>query len=364
MTEFTIIGGNIAGLSTALHLNELGHEVHVYEKGIWNKPCGGGITIDFQEYLQETWEVKLEEAHRGRDVVVGLPSGKHVRLESPFVVTTRKELQEKLIQRAKELGISVTITGKRLSFKDALEVATPQTIIATGYSNLTVRALNQKWDPRDVAHIVRHDGKVRNADYPDDHVVIIDNKVLGYGWLFVGDNNRINVGIGGESKSLPAKFSWKQYFKEFLRMLREKYHVIIEDELDFDGWKLPLPYNKWKYRVSNKHDGIEFIGVGDAIGLAHPLLGAGIEPAWLSGKCIAAAVNSSNGKIDVNKYYWLLRKNIEITACRRIDVILSRILRAPIPKKNALTYYTLKFLKNKMLEETLEKPWFLIHKTL
>ncbi len=363
MTEFTIIGGNVAGMSAALHLHEKGHEVHVYEKEIWNKPCGGGFTIDFHEYLQERWQITLDEAHRGRDVVVGLPSGKHVRMESPFVVTTRKELQEKLIRRAKSLGISVTLTGKRLSFSEILELATPQTIIATGYSKLSIQALNQRWDPRDVAHIVRYDGKVTDSSYPDDHIVIIDNKVLGYGWLFIGDHDRINVGIGGESKSLPSGFSWKQYFNEFLAMLKEKYQVFINDELKFKGWKLPLPYNKWKYNVSNIHDGIEFIGVGDTLGLAHPLLGAGIEPAWLSGKCLAAAISPSTGKIDTRKYQELLRKNIELTSCRKIDQILARLLRKPIPKKNALTYYTLKFLKHKMLNEMLEKPWFIMHQT-
>ncbi len=362
MTEFTIIGGNVAGLSAAFHLHELGHEVHVYERDIWNKPCGGGFTIDFHQYLQEKWHVYLEEAHQGRDVIVGLPSGKHVRLKSPFVVTTRKELQKKLIQKAKELGIEITLTGKRLSFKEVIELCTPQTIIATGYSKITFQALNQKWNPRDVAHIVRFDGIVSNAKYPDDHIVIIDSKVLGYGWFFVGDGRHVNVGIGGETKSLPRGFSWKQYFSEFLGMLESKYEVYIHDDLEIKGWKLPLPYDKWKYSISNVQNGIEFIGVGDALGLAHPLLGAGIEPAWLSGKCLAIAVDTK-GQIDVNKYQKILRKNIEVTSCRKIDIILAKLLRKPIPKKNALTYYTLKFLKEKMLTEMLKKPWYMLHET-
>ena len=360
MAEFTIIGGNVSGIAAALYLTEKGHTVTLYEHRIWNKPCGSAISLEFKEYLYNEWGVELNEAHQGKYMIIGLPNGNHVEIESPFVATTRLELQEKLLQLLKEKDISVNITGKRLTATEVMEVATSQTIVATGYSKLTHQLLQRTWDPKDVAHVVRFDGMVKNAEYPDNHYIIIDNKVTGYGWLFVGDNNHLNIGIGGEERSLPHNFSWKAYFDRFLSILREKYHIKIEDDLPIQGWKLPLPVNKWKYHVSYVHNGIEFIGVGDALGMAHPILGAGIEPGWLSGWCLAEATDEK-GHIDTKKYQKLLRKNIKITSGRRLDIFFSILMRSRLPYKNLFAYYALKLFTRKMIATMRKHHWYKVH---
>ncbi len=357
MAEFTIIGGNVSGLSAALHLHEQGHDVHVYEEKIWNKPCGGAISVEFFQYLKKKWNVELEEAHKGRYMIIGLPTGKHVRIESPFVTTTRKELQEKLIEAAKKQGIKITITGKRLTHEEVFDIATPQTIVATGYSKLSHQLLGREWDPKDVAHILRFDGIVKEASYPDDHYIIIDNKITGYGWLFIGDDHHLNVGIGGEVASLPGSFSWLNYFYQFIEVLREKYDVHINEKLVPRGWKLPLPINKKKYHVSNTINGIEFIGVGDTVGMAHPILGAGIEPGWMSSKCLAAATNEK-GWIDPSKYQRLLIKNLKVTSNRRLDVFLSRMMRSSLPYNNYFAYYALKMFTTHMIQKMRENHWY------
>ncbi len=45
----TIVGGNIAGLSTALHLTKKNINCEVYESHAeaWAKPCGGGFGKGF-----------------------------------------------------------------------------------------------------------------------------------------------------------------------------------------------------------------------------------------------------------------------------------------------------------------------------
>ena len=73
---------------------------------------------------------------------------------------------------------------------------------------------------------------------------------------------------------------------------------------------VPIPINKKRIPVSNIKDGIEFIGVGDVLGLAHPLSGAGIEPAWQSGWVLSECV--VNNRIDTERYKWLLVKNLRI----------------------------------------------------
>ncbi len=57
-TAISIIGGNIAGLSTAYHLARRGFRVTVYEARIWNKPCGGAISWEFVRYLTQALRIE------------------------------------------------------------------------------------------------------------------------------------------------------------------------------------------------------------------------------------------------------------------------------------------------------------------
>lgn len=355
--SISILGGNISGISSALFLQEKGYDVTIFEPKIWNKPCGGAMSLEFYEYLQHKFGLQLEEDHHTPELHTGLWSGRFVTTDSPFILTTRYDLQKKLIQIAKEKGIK--IVEKRVSVDDR-EVFTPQTIVATGFSGLTRKIMQQNWDKRDLAQIIRFDGTVSSeAEYPDASFIILDNKQVGYGWLFVGSKGHINVGLGGLGK--PSVVNKRYYL--FLDLLRDKYGVNLPpNEVKPDGWALPLPINKWKYRVSNTLDqypDVEFIGVGDALGLAHPILGAGIEPGWQSGWLLAESFNATIKSLDTVRYKKLLKLNHKIASGRRLDLFLASMMRARwLYGKDKFGYIALRLFMNRMISKMRYHPWF------
>lgn len=357
--NISILGGNISGISSAIFLKKKNPklDVTIYEPKIWNKPCGGAVSVEFYEYLQHEFNIKLEEDHHAPELRTGLWSGRFVSTDSPFIVTTRYELQNKLVDLAKNKGIN--FVEKRVKVEDE-DCFTPQTIVATGYSGITRKLMDQNWHKRDVAQIIRFDGQVSNkASYPDASFIILDNKQVGYGWLFVGSQGHINVGLGGLGK--PSVITNRYYL--FLDLLKEKYGVTLPpDEVKPEGWGLPLPIKKWKYTVSNKlqqYPDIEFIGVGDALGLAHPILGAGIEPGWQSGWLLAECYDPRTNTIDTKRYKKLLKINHKISSGRRLDLFMARMMRARfLFGKDKLGYIALKLTMNRQINKMRIYPWY------
>ena len=333
--ELSIIGGNIAGLASAYYLSLKGASVTIYEPKIWNKPCGGAISLEFNQFLRHEFDIILDESnvHIPR-MKVGLWTGRHVDVEGVFTITTRYDLQEKITQRLKEIP-DIHFVQKQVKLSDE-DLFSPQTIVGTGFSGFTHKIMNRKWKYRDRAHILRFDGHIKNKSHPNAHLIVLDNKMVGYGWIFLGADNHINIGLGGVG---PTKFVWKRYY-DFFKLLEEKYDYNINpEEAKPQGWGLPIPINKWTYPVSTIRNGYEFIGVGDALGLAHPILGAGIEPAWQSGWVLGEAYDLSSNKIDTKKYKLILKKNKALSSGRKLDHFLAGTMRNRfIPFKDKFSY--------------------------
>ncbi|UCG00940.1 MAG: NAD(P)-binding protein [Candidatus Heimdallarchaeota archaeon] len=352
--EITIIGGNIAGLSAAYYLSKKGFYVTLYEAKLWNKPCGGAISLEFEQYLSDELNIVLEESdHYTERFKVGLWSGRYMEDVGVFRVTTRYDLQKKLIERLiKETNIEIKY--KRVSFKD--ELFTPQTIVATGYSGFTNKVMERRWRFNDKALTLRYDGKF-SGTYPNTNLIVLDHKKMGYGWVFVGKNDHINVGVGAVAS---REFLWNRFY-DFFDLIADKYGYNIDPPSKKpQAWYLPIPTNKKKIPISNLKDGIEFIGVGDVLGLAHPLSGAGIEPAWQSGWVLSECITKN--RIDTTRYQWLLLKNLRLSSWRWLDQFASIVSRINFPFKSTLGYFALHFIRHRMLTMMRKYPWFsLVH---
>ncbi|MFW9930265.1 MAG: hypothetical protein ACFFD1_12795 [Candidatus Thorarchaeota archaeon] len=353
--EIAIIGGNISGLASAYYLSKKGFHPIIYEPKIWNKPCGGAISLEFNHFLQNELGIFLEESdtHVPR-MKVGLWSGRHVDVEGVFTVTTRLDLQRKIVEHLKK-DSNISFIEKQVKISD-FDLFTPQTIVASGFTGFTHKILDKKWKFRDRAQILRFDGEIKEKEHPNAHLIVLDNKMVGYGWVFIGKNNHINIGLGGVGST---EFVWKRYY-DFFNLLEKKYKYFFNPaDAKPQGWGLPIPINKWSYPVSNIKENIEFIGVGDALGLAHPILGAGIEPAWQSGWILSESFSQSIGKIDTKKYKSLLKRNKALSSGRRLDHFLAHTMRNRfIPMKDKFGYLALKMFMNHMIEKMREYPWF------
>ena len=119
MKNYSIIGGNIAGLATAINIKQQvpEAEIEVYEPKIWNKPCGSGISLEFYDYLNSNFGLELEEKHIANSLSFGSFYGIKKSFPSPFVVTTRLELQQKLMEIAKKEKGCVFTFDKKLKYR-------------------------------------------------------------------------------------------------------------------------------------------------------------------------------------------------------------------------------------------------------
>jgi flavin-dependent dehydrogenase len=355
--SIAIIGGNISGLSSAYYLAKKGVQVTVFESKLFNKPCGGAISLEFDQYLRDELSITLDESdHYTERFKVGLWNGRFMEDEGVFRVTTRYDLQTKLIDRLREEP-NVDIKVRRVSSCD-FDLFTPQTVVATGYSGFTKTIMDRKWERNDKALTLRFDGVVKDTSYPNANLIVLNHGKMGYAWVFVGKDNHVNIGVGAVAD---REYIWNMYY-EFYDIIREKYGYNIDPPATKpQSWVLPMLVNKQKYPVSRIQNEIEFIGVGDAIGLAHSLSGAGIEPAWQSGWILASCLNS-NGKVDVIKYRKLIKLNLRLTVWRRMDHLLAVLSRKPIPFKDKIGFLGLHFIRHRMINMMQKYPWFaLVH---
>ena len=356
-TDIAIIGGNVSGLSSAFYLAKKGVHVTVFESKIWNKPCGGAISLEFDLYLRDELSITLEESdHYTERFKVGLWNGRHMDDEGVFRVITRYDLQKKLIERLQEEP-NIEIKKKHVKPSD-ISLFTPQTVVATGYSGFTKKILDRYWREGDKALTLNFDGIIDSATYPNSNLIVLDSQKMGYAWVFVGKNNHVNIGVG----ALSNREYIQNLYLEFFKILREKYGYDIEKpKAKPKSWAVPMAVNKTHYSVSRKINGIDFIGVGDTLGLAHTLSGAGIEPAWQSGWIIASSLGE-NKKINIDKYQKLLKQNLRLTVWRRTDHFLSYLSRKPIPIKDKIGFIGLYFIRHRMLKMMKKYPWFaLVH---
>ncbi len=355
--RIAIVGGNISGLSSAYYLSKEGIQVSVYESRIWNKPCGGAISLEFDQYLRDELSITLEGSdHYTQRFKVGLWNGRYMEDEGVFRVISRYDLQKKLINRLQEEP-NIEIEIRRVNSKN-YNLFTPQTIVATGYSGFTKATLERNWEEDDKALTLRFDGKIKEGIFPNANLIVLDNKKMGYAWVFVGKDRHVNIGVGALAG---REYVWNLY-NEFFGVIKEKYgYDITLPKSKPQSWVLPMPVNKMKYPISKRKNNIEFIGVGDTLGLAHSLSGAGIEPAWQSGWILASCLRS-NGKIDVKKYQNLIKHNLRLTVWRKADHFLSMLSRKSIPLKDKLGFIGLHIIRHRMLKMMQKYPWFaLVH---
>lgn len=298
----TIIGGNVAGCSAALNI----HKQHpslpitIYETKIHNKICGGAISYPFLEYLYQKHGLILHHLHRPSQMVIGLVNGTRFSFPNQLYVIHRDELQTQLLHKCREKGIDVNM--RRYSFEETQHAPDfSQYIIATGVNQLSKQIFNYPWmhSDRTWVRICRSEGYLP-GDFPDINLLVFKKGWMGYGWFFKGnyqngynnqDGTYVNYGFGGYNQyHATTADDIENGFSEFLVTLQHYYGISLPFLHTRHHYRVPLPitHNYPFYKTIN---GVGYIGVGDAIGMVHPALGGGIEPAWQSGRILAQCLH-------------------------------------------------------------------------
>jgi len=350
----TIIGGNISGLSTAYYLSKKGCPVKVYEKKIWDKPCGGAITIEFARYLEKELGITTQTAGEPfKKIDFVFNNGKYVESEGLFVIISRYHLQEQLINRLRrEPGIEIIF--KKVSLKDH-NLFSSQTIAATGFGGLTKKIIKEEWYNREYALTLKCEGKLNDNRAADSHMLYFDSRLKGYGWFFAGKKSSFNMGIGG---LIDKKNLYKQY-DAFVKLIEKRFSYRFRPTSLPKLWKIPIRVDNWNSPVSFNHNQFEFLGVGDVLGLAHPIIAAGIEPAWQSGWLLAESFDTDKKKFNKDRYRYLMKKNLQLTSRKPLDIVMASMLRfESFPFKDQVSYVLLKLMKNLIINNIKKYPWF------
>ena len=350
----TIVGGNIAGLSAAWYLAKKGCPVTVYENKIWDKPCGGAISIEFAQYLQREPGIDIKALDQFiPGVKFAFSNGRYVETKGIFIITSRKNLQTRLINRLQKEP-NINIIFKRVSKHDD-SLFTPQTILATGFSGFTKQILQDQWQNLEHARTLKCEGTLDGASCPASHLIVFDSRINGYGWLFIQPDHTVNIGVGG----LMDLSLLHQQYDEFVKFIRNRFDYHFTPKTRPQIWKVPILVNNWNTPVSFLKNNIEFIGVGDVLGLAHPFIAAGIEPAWQSGWLLGESFDPVAKRINTAQYRHLLKKNQQLTSRKKFDVIVARLLRLNhFPYKDQLAFILLNILKNPIINKLKKYPWF------
>ncbi len=350
----TIIGGNIAGLSAAYYLARKGCPVTIYESRIWDKPCGGAISIEYANYLINELGIDIHSMNRFIPTVRFCFTNNHtVETDGLFAIVSRFDLQQQLIRRL-ERESNINIIFKHITLKTSGSLSS-QTVLATGFSGFTRQIIGKEWHQREYALALKYTGLCRAVPQNPGHLMFFDSRLKGYGWVFCGNNSLFNVGIGG----LIEKKIIYQKFDEFIKLVNDRFGYDIRPNSSPDAWKIPIMLNNWETPVSFYKNGIEFIGAGDVLGLAHPVIAAGIEPAWQSGWLLGESYDRTTHSINIAKYRHLLKKNLQLTSRKPFDIIISNMLRMKcFPFKDHMSYALMKLFHKKITGQIKKYPWF------
>ncbi|HZV21057.1 MAG TPA: FAD-dependent monooxygenase, partial [Hyphomicrobiales bacterium] len=138
-----IAGAGIAGLSAAISLKRAGLSVEVFEREAELQPIGAGIQlgpnatrllarwrVSFQPASCEPERIEIRNARSGCRLNA-IPLGRTARLRygSPYLTLLRKDLQEALLSRARELQIAVNFGSPVVNLKesaDGLKIYMPE----------------------------------------------------------------------------------------------------------------------------------------------------------------------------------------------------------------------------------------------
>jgi flavin-dependent dehydrogenase len=253
-----------------------------------------------------------------------------------------------------EKNPNIHIIYKHMTPKD-LNLCSAQTVLATGFSGFTRQVIGKEWYRREYALALKYSGHFENNSQKPLHLMDFDSRLKGYGWLFCSSNHSFNIGLGG---LINRKIINDKYL-DFIHQVNDRFGYDIRPQSSPAAWKIPIETNNWNTPVSFYKNGIEFVGAGDVLGLAHPVIAAGIEPAWQSGWLLAESYDPKTHSIGISRYRHLLKKNLQLTSRKPFDILISRILRIKwIPFTNFQAYVLMKLFHKTIIHQIKKYPWF------
>jgi len=280
--DILVVGAGPAGSSAATAAAKKGMSVLVADRS-----ARIGIPVRCAEYIpaQLLGEVNLGSeyvAQRIRGMRTWLPDGSHVETVAPGFTIHRDLFDQTLAREAERAGAEILLSTTVL-YRDNQEVVvrkkdrellkiSPRIIIGADGPHSKVgewiSSVNRHLIPSVQARVL-----LKNP-LEFTHVYFHKDIYGGYGWLFP-KGNEANVGLGRKKKN-GNDVSLKKLLEQFIGRLVEEGKIFPKVLKWFGGW---IPAEPVRRVVKGN-----VLLVGDAAGHTHPITGAGIAPALISGR--------------------------------------------------------------------------------
>ncbi len=306
-----IIGGGLAGASTALHLSKKGYSVLILEKTKEKLliPCAGGMASSMKKLLpinfESTIETEVKNVHftwQSKDSVIAELSG-----ESPFLIINREGLDNLLIKKATQFGAEII---QPINILGLIKHDENWTINCNNNKNFRGKFLvvadgsSSKWS------IFLNLGP-RKPKYAQT----IALRLSGLGNL---TKNSVRFDFGSVKYGFAWAFPMKEYVNIGLGTFIGNYKInnkelnnkIIEDfgfeRINFEPLHKKLRIWNGFYKLHTERA----LAVGDAASLCDPFLAEGIRPSLISSYYAAKCIDDclSQGNLDLNEYSEIIKR--------------------------------------------------------
>lgn len=341
--DVVVIGAGPAGSTAAYLLASSGFDVLMMDKSSFprTKLCGGLLTLKTVKLLESIFKLSADWmknqriiTHQSFDYKVASSKGDCIegRMAYPFYFVQRSIYDAfwvKLAQkagaefRAGEKVVALDVSNKKVTTDRGTECFGNYILGADG-------ALSRMRSLLSAAGFMNPDrplemAKTLEVFIPNKHVsepaecpsIYFGHIPWGYTWSFPGEDFRI-LGLAG--LSLKANKSFQGCFRRFLESL----NISMEEVPRFKSHALPYG----NYLCHPGHGNVLLLG--DACGLADPLLGEGIYYAHKSALLAARAIlNSSDNAQAVFEIYKRLLEQDIIAKLRPIRMLRQVIFSLP-----------------------------------
>jgi flavin-dependent dehydrogenase len=317
--EAVIIGGGLAGLSAAIELASLGHQVVLIEKKKFprHKVCGEYVSNEVLPVLTHFGiDPFAAGAQRMKRFLLSSPSGSSAESNLPLGAfsLSRYVLDELLYQKAIALGVTV-ITG------------TQATNLQTEKNHSTVYAGKMRISARFVIGAYGKSGHLRSpnsvspdtrpgryfavkrhvrTDFPDD-LVALHNFKGGYCGVSKIEDNKVNICYLAQSSDL-NRFGGIVAFEQNIVYRNPHLKKIFENAEEV--FSRPMAISNFTIGARKPVESGVFMA-GDAAGMISPLCGNGMAMAITSGfklarilhQCVIENLAASWAETEYSKFW-------------------------------------------------------------
>jgi len=367
-TEILIIGGGLAGLTAALHLNKLGLNVTLIEKDTYphHKVCGEYISNEVLPYFK--WlglDIESLNPTFISDLVFTSLSGKSIQTKLPlggfglsrytidhYLYT---ELIKKNVQVVNDRVVQINFANNQFLVETANHHFTASYVIgAYGKRSAIDVKLNRNFINKQSPYLAV------KAHYKADfasNIVSLHNFEGGYCGISKVENDRLNVCYLANYESFKKHKNITAYQENVLYKNKYLKAILENAESMFDA---PLTISQVSFAAKEPVYN-HILMIGDTAGLIHPLCGNGMAMAIHSAKIVSELLlQKATGKI-ISRTLLEADYSAQWKSAFKNRIKMGRILSALLMNNKiegfAMSTITkMPFLLNQIIKQTHGKP--------